>query len=233
MQEKANVGNNTVSRKTIPISKYSKLIKKLDIKRRKLRKSIIKKAIIKKAIIISSVIGLGFGIYFGAKKTINDLNGKTYYVNSNVEPGYYNENPVKIGISDEFNDASKQQIAEAIEYLDEKAEGLRFEYFYGSPTRKNCDIVIKPAELEGKILGQAKTESLTNIKGTIFIEERQDKNYNASAVALHEICHLIGLEHHYNYSSIMFPRTGYSFKALSSQDIENINTIYPPEEMEN
>ena len=228
MKEKFTLNNHEYIKRS-SIKKYSKLNKNLQPKKES------RKPIIKKIIILTAVAGVGLGVFFGIRQKVNVK--PVYTQNLNVEPGYYNDNPVKVCISDKFSDQIKQGIARGIEYLDESALGIKFEYYFADGQRYDYDIEIRSKDLDERVLGQATRGDLQakQIVGVVWIDDEQILEYTNSieSVTVHELCHVLGLEHNKNYSSLMYYAAPSAYKELSNQDIENINTIYPPEEMEN
>lgn len=194
------------------------------------------KGILKKTFGVLTICGIYLlaikGVAYASAVSDNqlDFTEREYHQNYSVEPGYYNEKPITICISEQFNDLSKNQIAKGIEYLDEKAEGLKFEYFYGAVYHEQADIYILKGEFETfEQLGEANLGSMssTQIRGRIVLKEDVFSQLALRPVLVHELCHVIGLSHSKDVNSIMFPTI--STYKMSKQDIENLNKIYPDE----
>lgn len=205
-------------------------IKALNRKRNSILKKFVATSLASVPILGLSIMGLRSGTYFYAENNnLLDFTERTYEVNTNVEPGYYNENPLQVCISKEFSKPVQHKIANAIEYLDKNAKGITFEYFYGEPTKENCDILIKKSDdfQNSHIVGLGTLNSLDckNIKGNITLKEDLDTYFTIKAITVHELCHVLGLNHSKDLDSIMYPTV--STLSMSKEDINNINTLYP------
>lgn len=221
--------------------KYSKLkndLPQLDIDKnppKKQAKPIIKK-ILKITIVLTSLLAINLavlkgGSYLSAKNN-NMLNftEKTYSLNENIEPGYYNKKPIKVCISDCFGEKAQQKIIDGINYLDEKAIGIKFDCFVGKPNDDNCDIAVYRTKYNSNVIsGEATVGNLkgSQIKGDVYLDESFDTMMSLKYLTIHEVCHVIGLSHSKNVNSMMFPIV--TTTKLSKQDVENLNTIYPAE----
>ncbi len=153
--------------------------------------------------------------------------------NKNITPGYYNEHPLKVCISNNFTELQKAQIVSGIKYLDRKAEGLKFEYYFGDSQNSEADIKIhdKVNQDENSTvvayanLGSRETE---RIRGNVTIYTNKFHSMGMRATVIHELCHVLGLEHSENTFSIMSPVICSFF--MNSEDVKQINALYPPAE---
>lgn len=208
--------------------------------KRKIRESKIKnfKKRVKKCAKTIMVLGgmvVGFyGSYNAAAyvqgkvdKTL-DFETRDYYQNPNIEPGYYNKNPIKVCISDKFSSFNQHQIIKGIQELDKDAIGLSFDIRLGSGCELSPhEIFVEPENLEMNVLGRATLNPLTTygIRGHIALDDKTLHVYGIKSTTIHELAHVIGLAHSKDITSLMYPiscRFG-----LSKEDIKNINTIYP------
>lgn len=140
----------------------------------------------------------------------------TYSANASVVPGYYNEHPLKVYISDDFSYRYTKEIIDAIKYVDGVATGLKFAI---SSNVDDSNIQIyKNNNID--CLGCAYPSS-----GKIYINDDVFHHKGVEATVIHEIAHILGLEHSKDLSSIMYPVV--SQKEFSERDIKNLNTIWP------
>lgn len=164
-----------------------------------------------------------------------DAKQVVYHQNENIEPGYYNENPIKICISDKFNGIFRNGIEKGIRTFDDAALGLKFEIRVGDleKLKGEYDVSFVPSyEYKGNsngldVLGYTYLSSndAKEIKGPIYLMPNKMHLFGVKATTMHELGHKIGLEHTDDPNSLMFPVC--SNFGLSQSDIDNINTIYP------
>lgn len=223
------------------MKKYSKLknnlpkLNNVNTSTKNSKKSVVK-GVLKFTVVLASALTINLivlkcGTYYYAKNN-NMLNfsEQKYSVNENITPGYYNKKPVRVCISDCFGEKAKQKIIEGINYLDEKALGIKFDYFIGKPTANNCDIAIYKTKYDSNVIsGEATLGDLNGkqIKGDVYLDESFDKLLSIKYLTIHEICHVIGLAHSKDINSMMFPII--TTTIMTNEDVENLNTIYPSE----
>lgn len=203
-------------------------------KGKKILKGILKKSLIGLALCGTLVFAFkGNAYYVASENGLLDFGETTYRQNINITPGYYNANPIKIYISGAFGEVAQKQIIAGIQYLDSKAEGLKFEYEVGHHLINDFDIYIQKAEFgSGYQSGEATVgrPDSGQIAGVVRLEEYWESQYLLTPLTVHELCHVIGLRHSKDLDSIMYPVM--STFTLSKEDIQNINTMYPDGDFE-
>ena len=162
----------------------------------------------------------------------------------NIEAGYYNKHPLKICISETFNDFYQFTMHKGLEYLDRCAVGMKFDIFVGDVKSDNADVYICNPLTDDKLYSaiikaglysgvcgwtQIPDEDFDKIQGKIFINPYAKHYFTPAQTVVHESLHLMaGLHHSDNVFSIMFPYTSTGF--MSKQDIDNVNTVLPAED---
>lgn len=156
----------------------------------------------------------------------------------NIEAGYYNSHPLKICISDEFDAFYQFTMRKGLQYLDQKAEGVKFDIVVGDIKTENADVNIVNANskdykgtfFEGSCgWTNLLNENATKVSGDIMINTHQFHPMTPAQTVVHESLHLMfGLYHSNNPHSMMYPVCATAF--LSQQDIDNINTVLPAED---
>lgn len=157
-----------------------------------------------------------------------DFEETTYQSNKEVSPGYYNNKPLVVSISNDFNRHYKQEIIKAIKYVDGVAEGLKFTIVEGSVEDADINIDVGyDIQVEstpgGKYVGLAYRKT-----GQIYINNKTIHTMGIKATVIHELGHILGLDHSKDITSLMYPLV--SRKNFSEEDIENLNTIWPDQE---
>ena len=213
---------------------------------KKRHKKELPKAILKKTGMIIAKIGgilvcvnVGYFALFRGSAFLNTVgtdllkfDEREYHKNDRVEAGYYNEHPVTVVVSNQFNANYQDVIIDAIETFDEKATGIKFNISVGETTGSKCDIRVHSgsAKNEGdSVVAYASLGDLDDnrIQGYIVIDTERVSGINMliKATVMHELGHVIGLAHSKNPNDLMFPSI--SRLSLSRKDISRINTIYP------
>lgn len=203
------------------------------------------------AVIGFGCIALKCGIRYEKGKTLEseyvEQYGEYYQVvsqNNKVPAGYYNEHPLKICISNEFSKIEQLEIKRALSYFDAIAEGLSFDINVGNVEDTDANIKIykdmyayeKFKEGRGAIACSTRNRvDAKKIKGDIHINEDNDI-IDVYSIVIHEMGHMIGLEHTSDSDNIMFIRGSHYtilpklIKAFSKYEVDLINTLYPAEE---
>lgn len=213
---------------------------------KKRHKKELPKAILKKTGMIIAKIGgilvcvnVGYFALFRGSAFLNTVgtdllkfDEREYHKNDRVEAGYYNEHPVTVVVSNQFNANYQDVIIDAIETFDEKATGIKFNISVGETNGSKCDIRVHSgsAKNEGdRVVAYASLGDLDDnrIQGYIVIDTERVSGINMliKATVMHELGHVIGLAHSKNPNDLMFPSI--SRLSLSRKDISRINTIYP------
>ena len=140
-------------------------------------------------------------------------------------PGYRNDKPFIVSISNSFSNSSRKKVIEGLEYVDEVVHGVKFVIVLGDS--EGADIKIEP-DTEMKEAGVAFPYGKGC--GKIYINDKTFNPMGVKATVAHEVGHLLGLEHSKSLRSLMYPVI--SRRGFSQQDIDNLNDLWPANENE-
>jgi len=141
------------------------------------------------------------------KKAANKENWYLYYIDKNFNvPGITNPDQIIM------NAWSKWQ-----EYVDVKVERMR-----GADMKAAANVIIKTADLSGSVLGQA---NVGNPPGQYVLEIEMDSSRNwdeelFEGAVVHEIGHVLGLEHNRNSGLLMSPVVPRNWRSKMDNDGE-------------
>lgn len=228
--------------KNIKAMKREENKKKFAEKKKAFLKGIVKKTgrfLIKTAKGILAVTACCSGLYgvmkFGAytaaaDRNLLDFSERTYDDNLNIEAGYYNEHPISICISDEFSDYNTKRIIDGLKTIDKESVGMKFDISVGTPSRKIHDVCIYSDECADNVLGCATMNDTDSkhICGNMYLDENKFNFYGMKSLLMHEMGHILGLEHSKDLNSLMYPVV--SRYTLSEDFIEHVNAMYPAKE---
>lgn len=159
-----------------------------------------------------------------------DFTERVYDDNSNVEAGYYNEHPISICISDEFSDYNTKRIIDGLKNVDKEAVGMKFDISVGTPSRMRYDICIYSEQCDEGVLGCATLNDTEakHISGNMYIDEEKFNLYGIKSIIMHEMGHILGLQHSKDLNSTMYPVS--CRYTLSKDFINHVNAMYPAKE---
>lgn len=159
-----------------------------------------------------------------------DFTERIYEDNPNVEAGYYNDHPISICISDKFSAYNTKRIISGLKTLDQKAVGLKFDISVGTPSRMRYDICIYSEQCDEGVLGCATLNDtdVKQISGNVYLDEEKFNLYGMKSLLIHEMGHVLGLQHSKDLNSTMYPVS--CRYTISSDFIKHVNAMYPAKE---
>ena len=187
---------------------------------------------------VTGLVASYYGSGYICAKTSGALDFKEqkYVQNVNIKQGYYNEKPLIFCISNNFSQQRLRKVISAIEDFDKKAEGLTFIWKMDDGS-KNYDIYVDEKDLSNfsnsyisngnnviELASQNNAQSAERLNGWIYVSKNASLAVVFTAIQ-HGICHVIGIDHSKNPTSLMFPTL--TSLRLTKFDINNINAIYP------
>ena len=194
-------------------------------KAKKKAKRIAKDTLILGGIFIVTRIGMhAEAVILANTQGLLDFEQKPYSANAEYDPGYRNKHPFIVSISSSFNDFYESEITKAVEHVEQVIKGVKFIIVKDNP--ETADIVIMPDSNMGMTrLGEA------NLKThEVHINEIGLHLYGIKATVMHELAHVLGLNHSKDSTSLMYPAA--TRATFSEQDIKDLNTIWPAAEGE-
>ncbi len=113
---------------------------------------------------------------------------------------------------------------------------MKFEYYFGDSKNSDADIKIFDAinkDKNNSVLGYATFGSVNTkrIRGDITIYKNAGHQMGMRATVIHELAHVLGLDHTDSVFSIMSPYLCSFF--MYNKDTKQINTLYPAAEKTN
>lgn len=161
--------------------------------------------------------------------------------NPNVEPGYYNEHPIYVCISDKFTKMQRKEVERAVKYVDKVCKGITFNIFVDNIETAKSHIFIvnylnkeNATESNDKIAGSTYRNSPDCLQITAPIYLSEDICFTEIySIVIHEMGHAIGLKHTSESTDLMFaggPSLNYKpfyCRGFSKREIEWLNTLYP------